>query len=115
MAPLISFLCQKYGVLRAIENVKQAQADLGKTRFGHNLEKMQAQLQIDMTRQFIEQQMKMLERQQLHVDDHRMHLENFVQAMIMDTDERERALIASKEGVHDSEIKDIALNYYRCA
>ncbi|TNV77807.1 hypothetical protein FGO68_gene3285 [Halteria grandinella] len=110
-APLISFLCQKYGVLKAQQNIQRAEKELISRSFSKNLEKMQVQLQIDMTKQFVEQQAKVLEKTQLHIDDHRTHIENFVQAMIMDLDEKERDLIAQKDG----DLKDIAMNYYRCA
>ncbi len=90
--------------------------------YPNSLQAMPIKLQIDMTREFLKKQEKQMkdnfdERVKclgIYPSNYKLHLENFLQALLMNLDQRENELI--KEGCQEQgRIKELNFDYYRCA
>lgn len=100
VSPLVAYHCDRYGSMRAMQLVKKAESEFMKHRYPNNMVAMQAKLQIDMTKQFLEKQIAGCEKNRLEIkereEEFRMHVENFVLAMMMTVDRREQELATGK-------------------
>lgn len=75
-----------------------------------------------MTKQFLEKQeaasqktLDILKKSGVKEEDYRYHIENFLQALIMQIDRRELEMCEQSETAKDEDIRNLYQDFYRCA